>query len=303
MTGDVQRIVELLRPRLGDPEGEPVALTGGITNRNFRLRMGGVDYVLRISGKDTRVLGIDRDVEVAATRAANAAGVGPPVAAYLPEEGCLVTRFIEGRPVSADELRDPYTLGQVAHAIRLTHNGPRFPTSFSSHAIVRTYRDETLARGGTVPTAYAEAEAIAARIAAALTGPEHLPVPCHNDLLTANFIDDGLRVRVVDWEYAGMGDRYFDLGNLSVNNGFDEDDDHRLLEAYFGAPASPTRFAALRLMRLMSDFREAMWGVVQTVVSDLDFDYPAYADQHFARLLESAADPRFEQWVQDGSTP
>ena len=303
MSVEVQDVLRRLEPELGSLEGEPVALTGGITNRNYRVRMGAIDYVVRISGKDTGVLGIDRDVEVAATQAASVSGVGPRVAAYLPDVGCLVTRFIEGRPVSADELRDPHTLAQVAGAIRMTHEGPPFPATFSSFDIVREYHEETVRRGGTVPAAYAQAQAVADRIAAALVGPEHEPVPCHNDLLTANFIDDGARVRIVDWEYAGMGDRYFDLGNLSVNNGFDEDDDERLLTAYHGEPCTPARFAALRLMRLMSDFREAMWGTVQAVLSELDFDYGAYADEHFERLLEGARDPRFQEWVQHGPTP
>lgn len=295
---ELERIIAALEPILGAPEGTALALDGGITNRNYKQRLGGVDYVLRVTGKDTRVLGIDREAEVAATRAANLAGIAPAVAHYLPDEECLVTRFVEGRPVSAAELRDPYTLRQVATSIRTIHQiPPSFTTSFSSFAIGRRYRDETLARDGTVPEAFGPATAIADRIAAALHGPEHAPVPCHNDLLTANFIDDGSRIRIVDWEYAGMGDRYFDLGNLSVNNGFDEDDDHRLLEAYFGSADAPRRFAALRLMRVMSDYREAMWGVVQTVVSDMDFDYPAYAEAHFARLFASAADPRFEEWL------
>ncbi len=301
-TGDLARIIAALEPRLGAAEGKPVALAGGITNRNYRLRMGGVDYVLRITGKDTSVLGIDREAEVAATRAAHEAGVAPPVADYLAEEECLVTRFIEGRPVSADELRDPTTLGEVASSIRMVHDGPAFPKSFSVFRTVETYRDETLARGGTVPAAYDEAALLAARIEAALTGPEHAPVPCHNDLLTANFIHDGIRVRIVDWEYAGMGDRYFDLGGLSVNNGFDERDDERLLAAYFGVPATEARFGAVRLGRMMFDLREAMWGVVQTVVSDLDFDYATYADTHFHRLLTAAHDPRLKDWLH-GQTP
>ena len=139
----------------------------------------------------------------------------------------------------------------------------------------------------------------ARRIRAALPGPEHLPVPCHNDLLTANLIDDGARVRIVDWEYAGMGDRFFDLGNLSVNNGFAEADDERLLAAYFGEPSTRRRFAALRLMRIMSDFREGMWGVVQTAISELDFDFAGYADEHLARVAAGLADPRFATWLED----
>jgi thiamine kinase-like enzyme len=292
-------IVAVLEPILGEAEGEPRELLGGITNRNYRLKMGGVDYVLRVTGKDTRVLGIDRAAEVAATRAANLAGIAPPVAYYLAEEECLVTRFVEGRSVAAEELRDPFTMRQVATSIRMVHQGPRFTTSFSAFEIGRRYRDSTLERGGDVPAAFADATAVADRIGAVRANPEHAAVPCHNDLLTANFIEDGSRIRIVDWEYAAMGDRYFDLGNLSVNNGFDEDDDHRLLEAYFGTPSTPQRFAALRLMRIMSDYREATWGMVQTVVADLDFDYAAYGTEHFDRLLAAASDPRFEEWLHD----
>ena len=109
--------------------------------------------------------------------------------------------------------------------------------------------------------------------------PEHAPVPCHNDLLAANFLHDGERIVIVDWEYAGMGDPFFDLGNFAVNNELDDAGEERLLEAYFGEPATPRRRAALKLFRFMSDFREAMWGVVQTSVSELDFDFDGYARQ------------------------
>ena len=106
-------------------------------------------------------------------------------------------------------------------------------------------------------------------------------------------------MRILDWEYAGMGDRYFDLGNLSVNNGFDEDEDERMLTAYWQQECTPRRFAALRLMRIMSDFREGMWGVVQTAISELDFDFVAYADEHLGRVEAAFADPRVERWLRD----
>jgi thiamine kinase-like enzyme len=129
--------------------------------------------------------------------------------------------------------------------------------------------------------------------------PEHQPLPCHNDLLTANFLHDGRKIVIVDWEYAGMGDRYFDLGNFSVNNELGDADEERLLDAYFGELPTPRRKAALKLFRFMSDFREAMWGVIQTTVSDLDFDFQAYADKHFKRLAETSADDRFRGWIKE----
>ena len=103
---------------------------------------------------------------------------------------------------------------------------------------------------------------------------------CHNDLLSANFLSDGKHLRIVDWEYAGMGDRFFDLGNFTVNNELGADDQDRLLSAYFDDPPTPARRAALGLFRYLSDFREAMWGLVQTALSDLDFDFAAYSRRH-----------------------
>jgi len=120
-------------------------------------------------------------------------------------------------------------------------------------------------------------------------------VPCHNDLLNANFLDDGA-IRIVDWEYAGMGDRFFDLANFSVNHEFHLDDDRRFMKAYFGEERADN-LAALRLMRFMSDFREAMWGVLQSGISTLDFDFKGYATKHFSRMLATAAEPEFDGYL------
>jgi thiamine kinase-like enzyme len=249
--------------------------------------------VVRLFGKRTSDLGIDRRAEQAAAEAAAAVGVGAEVMGFLDE--AAVTRFIDGRPIPPAELRE--APDGIAAALRAVHAGPPLPTEFNPFRIVEAYRE----RAGGAPEAFGEALERAHEIEAALRGPEHEPVPCHNDLLNANLIHDGQRVRIVDWEYAGMGDRYFDLGNLSINNDFEEADDERLLTAYFEAPCTPARFAALRLMRIMSDFREAMWGVVQQTLSDLDFDFAGYASEHFERLGRSVADPRYGRWLEDAA--
>jgi thiamine kinase-like enzyme len=124
-------------------------------------------------------------------------------------------------------------------------------------------------------------------------------VPAHNDLLPANFLRDGDRMQLIDWEYAGMGDRWFDLGNFAVNNELDDDQEVQLLEAYFGEPTDDKRRATLKLFRFMSDFREAMWGVVQAGVSELDFDFREYAQKHFDRLKQARSDPRFAGWIEE----
>jgi len=223
--------------------------------------------------------------------------VGPRVAAFLEDAGCLVTEFLPGLPLPPEELREPVRLAEVARTVRAVHDGAPFPTTFDAFEIVESYARTAVARGAVLPPAFVGARRVAGAIKAALQGPEHAPVPCHNDLLNANFIVDARGVRIVDWEYAGMGDRYFDLGNLSVNNGLRDEDDERLLAAYFDAPCTQRRVACLRLMRIMSDFREAMWGVVQGTISTLAFDYAQYAARHFARLEESAADTRFSTWL------
>jgi thiamine kinase-like enzyme len=270
---------------IGVPLGDPEPLDGGITNRNFRVRTAEGDFVVRVFGEKTSALGIDRSAERAATEAAARAGVGPKLIAFTEE--LLVTTFIEGEPMPDVRIEE------TASALRAVHAGPALPTTFSGVAVAEEYAR----RAGELPAELA----IGREVEAALHGPEHTPVPCHNDLLNANLIWDGSRVRIVDWEYAGMGDRYFDLGNLSINNGFSEQDDERLLVAYFGEPCTPARFASLRLMRIVSDLREAMWGVLQKSISTLDFDFGGYAVRHFARLRESAADPRYPQWLEDAA--
>ena len=290
---ELHTIISRLEPDLGPLDGDPQPLDGGITNRNYRVRLGGEDLVLRVCYHGADVLGIDRTTEEIASRRAAAEGIAPAVVAFLADVPALVTRWLPGGGLTPEEVRSPSVLPQVAEALRRLHSSSALPSSFAVFRLVEHQRDLAAA----VPGSYDRARALARRIEAALTHPEHMPVPCHNDLLTANFVRDGQRVCIVDWEYAGMNDRYFDLGNLSVNNGFAHDDDRALLELYFEEPATQRRFAALQLMRVISDFREAMWGAVQQVRSDVDFDYAGYADQHFTRLDRAAADPQIEEWL------
>jgi len=271
-------------------EARVEVLGGGITNHNLKVEVDGELFVLRVVGKDTDLLGIDRGVELAATEAAAAVGVGPEVVAFVEPEGWLVTRFIEGEIPPLESMRDPDMLARVARALRAFHDGPPIPGRFDCFRVVETYRDTALARGGAIPAQFEGAHEIARRIER-LRGGASLR-PCHNDLLNANFLDDGERLRIVDWEYAGVGDVFFDLANFSINHELDAAGSVRLLEAYFG-DVRAVDVAALELMRFMSDFREAMWGVVQTAISELDFDFAAYTAEHFERLERTAAEPAF----------
>jgi thiamine kinase-like enzyme len=187
-------------------------------------------------------------------------------------------------------MRRPENVRRAAESLRRVHDGRAIPGRFDSFRVVEDYRATAEGHGVAVPAAFEQAKEWADAIEAALP-----PAPlraCHNDCLNANFIDDGERLRIVDWEYAGMGTPFFDLANFSVNHELDDAENRELLAAYFGE-ARPGDLAALELMRFMSDFREAMWGVVQQGLSELDFDFGAYADEHFERLERTAASERF----------
>lgn len=288
----VAAVVPHLEAALGPLTGEPEALGGGITNHNVRMCLGGRDVVVRLCAEGVDILGIDRSVEDIATRRAAALGIGPEVVAFFPDLQVLVTRWVEGGEVPADELREPAVLERIAGALHAFHDGAPLDKTFEVVALAR--RQVAAARDP--DPRLARAIELGARIDAALQGPEHEPVPCHNDLLGANFVGTGDGLRLVDWEYAGMNDRYFDLANFSVNNDLGDADDRVLLEAYFGA-ADERRFAALRLMRIVSDLREAAWGAVQHGRSQLDFDYAAYSRRHADRLERAAGDPRVQDWL------
>lgn len=275
-------------------------ISGGITNTNYCVRVDGEPFFVRLAGEETEALGIDRSNERTAVEAAASVGVGPEVVAFLPEHGCLVTEWIEGTTVPPEELRQREMLSLLVSSIRAFHNCREIPGTFSPFRVVELYRESAERRGVEVPEVYWWLLERAREIEGVLLQDPAPLRPCHNDLLNANFLRHDGRVMIVDYEYAGMGDVYFDLGNLSVNNDFDDETDLALLELYFGAP-NPRRIARLKLMRLMSDFREAMWGVMQQALSTLDFDYEDYASKHFERCCEHAGDERHQTWLREAA--
>ena len=275
------------------PGSRPVleVLGGGITNRNFKVSVDGESFVLRIGGKDTELLGIDRHAEHEASRVAARLGIGPEVVRFLEPEGYLVTRFVEGSPVLPEELRRPERLRELARTLLRVHEGPAIGSRFDSFRVVEQYCATAVAHGVAIPSAFEQAKALADAIEHG-RGAQPLRT-CHNDLLNANLIRAGEALVIVDWEYAGMGDAFFDLANLAANHELGEDEERELLAAYRGE-LRPDDLDALRLMRYMSDFREAMWGLVQQGISELDFDFAGYVADHFDRLARTAAEPGFQ---------
>jgi thiamine kinase-like enzyme len=280
--GAVLDCVPLLRGR----DRSVTPLMGGITNQNYRVDTGDESFVLRIAGENTGFLGIDRAVEHACSLAAAQLDVGAEVIAFLPEHDALLTRFVPGRLLKPSDVRERSTMSRIVEALRRYHDGGPRDGMFSPFQVVRDYYALAWNRQVAFPPTIGEAMNRLGRIEVALETAE-APCPCHNDLLATNLIDDGSAVRIIDWEYAGMGDRWFDLGNLAANNELDEAQEHTLLELYFGE-ARPDDVRRLRLMRLASDLRESLWGFLQAGVSSLDYEFLPYGRSHLERFLRNS---------------
>ena len=271
-------------------------LGGGITNQNFQVNVDGESFVLRIAGAKTELLGIDRQNEYIANQAAGKLGIAPQVFYYIQPEGYLVTRFLKASPIPPDELKQPANLMKVAALLKLFHGLDEIPGTFIVFRVVEDYARVARSYEVRFPDNF---EWLLERMydaEAALLADARTLQPCHNDLLNENFLQDRGKIYLLDWEYAGMGDIFFDLANLSVNHGFSDEEDRLLLDAYFGK-SSEKNWARLKIMKILSDFRESMWGLVQIGISNLDFDFREYADKHFIRMTNNIDDPRWGRWL------
>lgn len=262
-------------------------LPGGLTNRNFRLDVGEHSFVLRIGGANTALLGIDRERELACLRVAAAAGVGPEVVALLPEHQILITRFLPGNVVTPEAFADANLLKRVAAALRRCHEAacPAELAEFCPFTTIRSYYDVAKERQLPFPATIGEALRKLDDLERRLHSPDP-PCLCHNDLLPTNFIDDGVTIHIIDWEYGGRGDRFFDLGNLATNLQWNVAQEEAFLEHSFGT-TRPGDLERLRGMRMVSDLREALWGFLQSAISTLHTPtyYLAYGQKHLERFL------------------
>ena len=262
-------------------------ITGGITNHNFVVRSGGQAYVARLC-EERPLLGIDRRNEIVCQQAASAWGLAPEVVHHEP--GLLVSRFVAGRTLEPADVRQPPLIARLAATLQRLHQSWEAMTGevlyFCPFQTVRTYARSAVRLGAERPVEIddmvEDARFLSRRIA------PFRPVLCHNDLLPANMIDDGQRLWLVDWEYAGIGHPLFDLANLSANAALDDDQERDLLTAYRGE-LDTRDLAELRVFKAISLLREALWATIQTVASDIDFDYRRYAAEHFQAYRESQA--------------
>ncbi len=273
-------------------------LGGGITNNNYRIDVAGAAFVLRITGAGTELLGINREYEYQANLAAGNLGIAPQVYYFIRPEGYLVTRFVSGRPILPDEISQPENIQRVADMLRKIHAMEPIPGKFDVFQVVRDYSAIARRYAVTFPDGYEWLVKHIQGAEQALAAHPITPRPCHNDLLNANFLVDS-QLYLLDWEYAGMGDIFFDLANFSDHHELSEQQDHWLLNCYFAREIAAAEWAHFQIMKIMSDLREASWGLVQIGISKLDFDFHAYADKFFGRVNENIHNPQWNDYLQE----
>jgi thiamine kinase-like enzyme len=283
-----------------DQEAKVSQLSGGLTNENYLVEALGQRYVMRIPGQSTELLSIDRTNEVYNTKAAATTGIGPRVLEHIPDLDVLVLEFIPGPTMSATMLQSKAMAGRMAASFRRLHDSPRFLKDFNMFRLIDYYLGIVDEHHVTIPDDYLDWLPTIATIEHAV-GAGALPaVPCHNDLLCENFIDDGAALRIVDYELSGNNDPCFDLGNTAQEAEFDEDLRTALCTAYFGRH-DPRQVARMNLFALMSDVGWTLWGAIQAKISAVEFDFRGYYVGRWDRALEVLHADRFSQWLTEAA--
>jgi thiamine kinase-like enzyme len=271
-------------------------LSGGLTNENYLVAAAGRRYVVRVPGQSTALLAIDRANEVHNTRAAATTGVGPEVLEVIPDLDVMVLEFIEGPTMSAKTLQSAEMAKRMAASFRRLHAAPRFLQDFNMFRLIENYLAIVEAHDVTIPRDYRDRLPTVAEIERAVAARSLPSVPCHNDLLCENFIDDGVSLRIVDYELSGNNDPCFDLGNTAQEAEFDDELRADLCQAYFGR-SDPQQLARMNLFALMSDVGWTLWGAIQAKISAIDFDFKGYYTGRWERAVAVLDSDRLRGWL------
>ncbi len=283
-----------------DIAGARIERLGGLTNRVYRVTSDGESFCLRIPGKGTGDY-IDRRVEATNARAAARAGIAPEILFFDEADGLMVTRFLDGVVTMTPELfrSREGAVTRVARALRGLHeSGERFAFRFELFSMIDDYLGVIANRKVALPEGYPEVVEEAQAVREALAAHAVALAPCHCDPLCENFLDTGERIWIVDWEYSGMNDPMWDLGDLSVEAAFTPEQDAALLEAYFGGPPDPFDHGRMVIYKAMCDLLWTLWGLIQHADGNPAEDFWAYAIGRFERCKALMATPEFEQHLE-----
>ena len=276
---DVQAIIAQVPAWKDAHEIQVERQPGGLTNANHLLTVDGQRYVLRIGGANTDQLGIDRHIEREAVLAVSAAGIAPEVVLFLPE-GHMITRYVEGHEWTVDEFKKPTVIRRVAETMTRVHALPPISGTFSPYRDIEQRLQVARERGTPLPDHLDRCLDRMVEIERLRAGAPQMF--CHNDPFPNNFLDAG-RVLLLDWEFAGMGDLFYDLA--SVCHFFAPEQKSLLLEAYFGEATDET-MAVLEMMWFIVAFWNGAWALLQIGNPNADFDYRQMVQNVFGRMLQ-----------------
>src|SRR2546423_4333488 len=280
-------------------KGRPLAispLSGGLTHENYLVESEGNRYVMRLPGQSTELLSIDRENEVYNTKAAASTGIGPNVLEHLAGVDVMVLEFIAGPTMSAKTLQTARMTARMAQSFHRLHAAPRFLHDFNMFRLIEYYLEIVDKHDVTIPDGYRDWLPQVARVERAVGVAALASVPCHNDLLCENFIDDGASLRIVDYELSGNNDPCFDLGNTAQEAEFDPDLRASLCEAYFGK-RDQRQLARMNLFALMSDVGWTLWCAIQARISAVDFDFRGYYLGRWERARGVPRSDRLPRWL------
>jgi thiamine kinase-like enzyme len=297
MTVTIEQVVENIADWRGQSiEVQPIS--GGLTNTNYRVDVAGTPYVVRIPGESTELLAINRENEYYNTKAAAEAGVGAKIAYYLPDLQVMVLAYIYGETMSIQALQRPGMPARIAQSLKMLHAGPRFLTDFNMFRLTEYYLKIAQEYKVRIPTGYPERMPAIQQIEQALLVNPLPTVPCNNDLLAENYIDDGQILRTIDFEYSGNNDPCFELGNTCQEQQYDEPRIVEMCAAYFGQPY-PDKLARMKLNMIMSDVGWTLWASIQAKISTIDFDFWGWAVERWARAEAKMDSAEFPNWLRD----
>jgi thiamine kinase-like enzyme len=287
--------------RIASLAGEPRSvspLPGGLTNRNYKVTTPDGEFVARVFSDGGELLGIDREREYRNSVIAAAAGVGAPVVEYCPADGVLVLGYLGGRTLTNADVSEPAMVPRIAAACRSLHGAGRFAGDFDMFEVQARYYATAVGASMRVPDGYAALMPALDAARRALAVRAEGTVPCNNDLLAANFIDDGKRIWLIDYEYSGNNDACFELGNIAGECGLDSEALAALVTSYYGR-ARRSRIARAELFRLISRYGWTLWGAIQHAVSQLDFDFWSWAMERFEVAAAGFASSNLDRLLSD----
>ena len=294
-------VIEEIAAKVEDWKGRDVSiqqLSGGLTNTNYKVLVDGKAFFVRVPGESTELLAINRDNEYHNTQAAANAGVAPKVLNYFPQYHVMILEFLDGRTMSKDSLNESGMPSRMAQSIKRLHAGERFLTDFNMFRLTEYYLRLCRERGIKIPNGYPERMPTVNDIEKAMSVKPLATVPCNNDLLAENYIDDGEQLWLIDYEYSGNNDPTFELGNTCQEMQFNDDQINEVCAAYFGE-AAPQMIARMKLNMIMSDVGWGLWAAIQANISAIEFDFWGWALERWGRAVEKMDSDEFAGWMKD----